>query len=286
MAVRDIRSIVDSLRYHTNAKLNAVGLVLSTVDSLRRRLLPTVTSGNSSPQDAAFGAHGRFQKPVPISEMIFRHLAHEIVQGSMRPGERLTETKLCEEFNCSRSPLREAIRMLAAQGLVKIEPRRGARVVALSEKDVTDLYRLRSVLEGLAVRLAAESGTDEQFDELAALNVQMAEAVKQAEYGDYFDFNTAFHQRIAEAGGNNHVAMVQQTIAARSLAPLFQFGSSKQRLLTSVDDHEAILDALRQRDGDRAERIMRDHLNHAGEEAEQLIRSHAGPEPADTVDAD
>lgn len=237
-----------------------------------------MTSGNSSAQDAAFGARDVYQKPLPISEMIFRHLAREIVQGSMRPGERLTETKLCEEFNCSRSPLREAIRMLAAQGLVKIEARRGARVVALSEKDVTDLYRVRSVLEGLAVRLAAESGTDAQFDELEALNVQMADAVKREDYGDYFDFNTAFHQKVAEAGGNNHVATIQRTIAARSLAPLFQFGSSEERLLRSVRDHEAILEALRKRDGDRAEGAMRDHIDLAAAEAEQLIHSHAEAE--------
>ena len=235
-------------------------------------LPPAATSLNVRGQP---GRDREYEKPLPISEMVFRHLAREIVQGVLLPGQRLTETALCETYNCSRSPLREAIRMLAADGLVIREPRRGVRVVALSEKDVSDLYRLRETIEGLAVRLAAENGTDTEFTGLADLNEEMASAVAQGDSGAYFALNSTFHHTIAQIGGNRHVAAIQQSIAAQSLSPLFRFGTSTRHLLNSLDDHAGILDALMRRDPQGAEDRMRAHIGTACLEAGELIRNNA-----------
>jgi DNA-binding GntR family transcriptional regulator len=256
---------------------------VSIVDTLGYPVSALSHEDNNPARDA-FGSRDGYQKPLPISEMIFRHIAREIVQGSMRPGERLTETRLCEEFKCSRSPLREAIRMLAADGLVLIEPRRGARVVALSERDLSDLYRVRGVIEGLAVQLAAQKGTNAEFAQLTALNEQMLSAISRGDIGEYFALNASFHHAIAQAGENRHVATIQQSVAARSLSPLFQFGnSSPAHFLRSVDDHSGILEALKQRDGELAEERMRAHLDAACREAEDLIRKNVGANgpPAD-----
>ena len=120
-----------------------------------------------------------FVSPIPISEAIFRHLGQEIIHGRLAPGERLLETKLCGELGCSRSPLREALRMLAAENLVTIEPRRGARVAHLTRKGIADLFEVRIELEALAARLAAERGSPEELAALERLNEGMAATVAE-----------------------------------------------------------------------------------------------------------
>jgi DNA-binding GntR family transcriptional regulator len=215
---------------------------------------------------------GGFETPPPLSEAIFRHLAREIVEGRMAPGQRLTEVQLCERFGCSRSPLREAIRMLAAESLVTLEPRRGARVARLSVKAVSDLFEVRVALECLAVRLAADARTSEQLLRLEALNAAMSEAVGAGDAKAYFALNTKFHRNIAEIGGNGYLVSLQRSAADRSFLPLFMFLSDPRHLEDAVEGHAAILSAVDARDGQAAHERMRSHILAARQEAERLVR--------------
>jgi DNA-binding GntR family transcriptional regulator len=221
---------------------------------------------------------GAFDTPVSIAEAIHRHLANEIVRGVIRPGDRLIETQLCERFGCSRSPLREALRMLSADGLVTIEPRRGARVVPLSAAAVSDLFQVRVLLEGLAARLAAERRTPAQLAELERLDAAMQQAVLQHEKRQYFDLNAKFHQRIATIAGNEYLAPLHRAAADRSFLPLFLFLSGPQHLERAATEHAGILDALRKGDGEAADALMRDHIAHAAGEAQRLIEERMSEE--------
>jgi DNA-binding GntR family transcriptional regulator len=223
---------------------------------------------------------GAFETPLPLSAAIFQHIGRAIVEGRLRPNQRLVEMQLCQEFGCSRSPLREAIRMLAAEGLVTLTPRRGARVADLSPKTLRDVFEVRLLLEGLSARLAAEHRSDREVAELKSMNTAMRRAVVTGDLNLFFALNTAFHQAIARIGGNTYLAALQETAANRSFLPLFMFLSDAQHLSAAVDAHDAILRAIEERDPAAAEQGMLQHISEIQREAERLVESRHGSEDA------
>jgi DNA-binding GntR family transcriptional regulator len=214
-----------------------------------------------------------FEAPLALSEAIFRHIGQAIVEGSIPPNQRLVETQLCAQFGCSRSPLREAIRMLAAEGLVTITPRRGARVVQLTPKTLRDVFEVRVLLEGLAARLAAENRSDGDLAELKSLSASMRAAVEGGPETRFFTLNNSFHRAIARIGANDYLASLQETAANRTFLPLFLFLSDKNHLATAVEAHEEIVGAIERRDGAESERAMSRHVRQIQTEAERLVAS-------------
>lgn len=212
-----------------------------------------------------------FVSPIPISEAIFRHLGQQIIQGHLAPGERLLETKLCEELGCSRSPLREAFRMLAAENLVTIEPRRGARVAHLTEKGIANLFEVRIELEALSVGLAAERAGEDDLAVLEQLNAEMAATTENRDPAAYFAHNTQFHLAIARAADNEYLETLIRSANDRSFLSLFRTLSRPENIVSSVAKHAELIAALRAGDGALAERHMREHIAAAREEALQLI---------------
>jgi DNA-binding GntR family transcriptional regulator len=221
-----------------------------------------------------------FQAPLPLSDAIFRHIGRAIVEGRLRPNTRLVEKQLCTQFGCSRSPLREAIRMLAAEGLVTITPRRGARVVALTPKTLRDVFEVRVLLEGLAARLAAEHRTDDDLAQLHALSTAMREVIGSDSESRFFTLNHTFHESLARIGGNEYLASLQETAANRTFLPLFLFLSDSKHLAKAVEAHEKIVAAIERRDGAGAEVEMSRHLRQIQEEAERLVAEQFGSIPA------
>jgi DNA-binding GntR family transcriptional regulator len=219
---------------------------------------------------------GPFETPLPLSAAIFQHIGRAIVEGRLRPNQRLVEMQLCEEFGCSRSPLREAIRMLAAEGLVTLTPRRGARVADLTPKTLRDVFEVRLLLEGLAARLAAEHRSQREVAELKAMNASMRRAVATGDLNLFFALNTAFHQAVARIGGNTYLAALQETAANRSFLPLFMFLSDARHLSAAVEAHETILRAIEQSDPAAAECAMLGHIREIQREAEWLVESRMG----------
>jgi DNA-binding GntR family transcriptional regulator len=213
----------------------------------------------------------RFEAPLPLSELIFRHIGRSIVEGTLRPNQRLVETQLCADYGCSRSPLREAIRMLAAEGLVTITPRKGARVAALTPKALRDVFEVRVMLEGLAARLAAEHRSEEDLVELEGLSARMREAVNSGDPNRFFALNNTFHEALARIGGNSYLASLQETAANRTFLPLFLFLSDAQHLRAAVAAHEEIVAAIRQADSLDAEQCMWRHIRQIQHEAEKLV---------------
>jgi DNA-binding GntR family transcriptional regulator len=208
-----------------------------------------------------------------LAEAVLRHLSRDIVEGRLRPGMHLVETQLCEELGVSRSPLREAIHRLAAEGLVEILPRKGAYVATLTHQDVADVFAVRAQLERLTARLAAERATEADVMELERLNRQCVSAVQRGDVNGFFKANDAFHAEVARLASNAYLAQLRHAAAQRTYRPLFLYLSNTAHLDRSNRDHEALIEAIGRGDGAAADRLMAAHLRSAEREALRLLRS-------------
>lgn len=188
-------------------------------------------------------------------------LLDEIWSGKLPSGTRLTETDIAKRLNISRTPVREAIRRLEADGLVSHIPRSGAVVRQLTYPEVMELYEMRWVLEGTAARLAARGAAIVEIDELDAINVEMADAIGNSVR--LFDLNRQFHNTLIAAARNRYlvrsVRAIDTTLSILGPSTLEQ----ADRARAAVAEHCAVVEALRQRDSSAAENRMRAHIDAA-----------------------
>lgn len=190
----------------------------------------------------------RFRRPGNSVERVRRHLARQIIQGGLRPGARLVEQEICRRVGLSRSPVREALRLLAAEGLVELHARRGARVRQISRKEVEDLFQVFEELEVLASRLAASRLTAGAVIRLAALLGRMRQAARRGNVRQYFRLNAALHEIIYRAGGNEKLAQLLLNLGQQVTRLRYLALSTPGRLARSVAEHQALLAALREGD--------------------------------------
>lgn len=212
-----------------------------------------------------------FRIPSRSSDAVVDHLGRAIAEGRLIAGSRLVETELAAALGVSRTPVREAISILAAEGLVTISPRRGARVADLTPKSVSDVFTVRAALEGLGARLAIGHCSRSDAAKLRTLNESMRRDVKENQGKLFFDLNEQFHRGVATLAGNEYLASLQQTAATRSFRPLFLNLSNLDHFAASVDDHAALLEALLHRDAEAADRVMQAHILAAQQEALRLV---------------
>jgi len=214
----------------------------------------------------------------PQGSQTYRALIEEIRTGRLRPGDRLRETELADRLGVSRTPVREAIRQLEADGLVAHAPRQGATVRKLDYAEVMELYEMRAVLEGTAARLAAHAALDIEIEELASVNAALAKT-RSAE--EAFRLNRSFHAALLDAAKNRflHKSMSSLSKALMILGPTTL--SETERFASAVQEHEAVLEALKARDGMAAEQRMRAHI-----EASQRVRIRALREAATEGDGE
>lgn len=147
----------------------------------------------------------------PLREIVYEELRNLILTGKIRPGTRMMEIELAEDMGVSRTPIREAIRKLEKEGLVVIEPRRGAYASEISLKDMEDILEVRANLEGLAAYLAAERMTSAEKEALREVSQKFGQAVTDGNMADMIAYDTKFHHMIVESSRNNHlIHMVEQ----------------------------------------------------------------------------
>ena len=191
----------------------------------------------------------------------YDRLITEIRSGTLRPGDRLTETDLAARLGISRTPVREAIRALEADGLVDHQPRVGARIRRLDYAEITELYEMRAVLEGTAARFAARAAYDSEIAELALINEEMR--ARQTDPEALYHANRQFHGVLLTAARNRFlirsVASLQKTLLILGPSTM----EETDRAQAALGEHEAILAALRAHDGDAAEGAMRAHIEAA-----------------------
>lgn len=205
----------------------------------------------------------RLDNYKPLRELVFDSLREAIIQGHLKPGERLMEMQLAEEMGVSRTPVREAIRKLELEGFVVMIPRKGAYVSSISVKDIVDVFEVRAALEGLAAGLAAERITDEELDKLERLLVRITEISDKDELEDVVDIDTEFHDLIYRACRNER--LVQIITHLREQIQRFRTTSLAQpgRLRDALSEHRLIVEAISDRNIETAQALAREHIDNA-----------------------
>ena len=201
-----------------------------------------------------------------LSTRVFEALQDAIVTGDLEPGAKLREPELAKRFGTSRGPLRDALRRLESRRLVINTPNAGARVVALSRQQLVELYLVREALEGMTSRLAAANMSDTEIQELAALLKRHEQEIQRRDGAEYFkqEGDLDFHFRIA-VGSRNELLRISLCEDHYQLMRLYRYKFSNRigRPAIALAEHQMILDAIRDRDGELAEILMRRHIRNA-----------------------
>jgi DNA-binding GntR family transcriptional regulator len=203
------------------------------------------------------GLEGEFGGEL-LSTTVKRLLLDRILSGEYQPGERIVELRLAKELGLSQSPVREALRDLAAVGIVTIHPRRGARVRLPTAKELTDVSVVRSELDALAARLAVETMSAETLQELHGLLGEMTAAAQASDFRKLASADAQFHATIATASGNSAVTRVFDQLEpfARTF---ITFSLPNVDVSSILAEHTEIMNALEDRDAERAGAAARDH---------------------------
>jgi len=192
-----------------------------------------------------------------------------LLEGEIPPGTRIPERELCERLKISRTPLREALKVLAAEGLVQLLPNRGSRAAKLTDKDMRDLFEVCQGLEALAGELACERISDDEIAEVAAAHTAMAQHYRNGDLISYYRCNRAIHEAIVAAAGNPVLSGLYESVTARIRRARYVTPMTPPRWALALQEHEAILNALRRRDGVGLSHILRTHLRHKRDEVMQ-----------------
>lgn len=185
-----------------------------------------------------------------------------IGSGRLAPGARIPERELCELFGISRTPLREALKVLASEGLVEITPNRGARVVKLDRADIEAMFEVMGALEALAGELACRNIGRGDLAEIRALHFEMIVHYERGELERYFELNRRIHEALVRASRNPVLAQVYEGLASRVQRARYLANMNAERWAQAVGEHEHMLEALTARDGERLSRLLRTHLDN------------------------
>jgi DNA-binding GntR family transcriptional regulator len=203
--------------------------------------------------------------PRALYEEVAELLRQRIFSRELEPGSWIDELKLAEEYGISRTPLREALKVLAAEGLVTMKVRRGAYVTEVSDKDLTDVYHLLALLESDGAGVVAERASAEQLDELRSLHAELEAAVRNRER--FFTINERFHLRLLEIADNRW--RLQMVSDLRKVMKLNRHNSLLKtgRINDSLAEHRAVMEALLARDGALTRERMHQHFQNGLEAA-------------------
>lgn len=207
---------------------------------------------------------------------VVQHLRNAIVTGQIRPGDRIVERHLCAQLNISRTPIREALKLLELDGLVAISRNRGAEVTAFTPDEAIRLFDVISVLEGLAARRTAETAPADVLARLEDLHGRMVFHYNRSQIDPYFEINSAVHDLVVEACGNPELAATHARLMLRARRGRYMAIMSPDRWRQSVNEHEALMTALRARDPGASAAAWTAHLNHTGETLARVLAEGMG----------
>jgi DNA-binding GntR family transcriptional regulator len=213
--------------------------------------------------------------PIPraaLHEQVAHRLRHMLVEGRILPGAKLNERELSELLNVSRTPLREAIKMLAAEGLVELLPNRGAIAVSLTEADVLNTFEVMAGLEAQSGELAAERITPQELAEIQAMHFEMLAAYTRRDLSAYYTLNARIHNAINDAAKNPVLAQVYTQVNARLQALRFRSNQDGEKWSRAVKEHEKMIEALAAHDGAAMRDILLAHLRNKRDVVLELLR--------------
>lgn len=195
-----------------------------------------------------------------LHDQVANRIRDLIIEGHLEPGSRIDETRLIERLGVSRTPFREALRTLAAEGLIVIRPSRGATVRKLSPEEVHSMLEVLGSLETLAGRLVCERASDAEIASLLRLHDRMIALYGKRDRLPYYKLNQEFHTRLSALSGNPTLREFQSNIQGRLKRIRFIGNAREEAWAGAVAEHEEMAEALRARDGDRLGTAMATHL--------------------------
>jgi DNA-binding GntR family transcriptional regulator len=227
-------------------------------------LTPSPTSPVEATQDRQ-GSEVITATPIrrrPLHDEALERLRDMIVEGRLAAGEWISESDLCRQLQISRTPLREALKVLASESLVELVPRRGARVAQPSTREIVDLFEATSGIEGMAAELAAVRILAPDLEELRRLQARIEQQYLAKNRIEYFHHNHELHVAIVRFSRNSAIVEIHARLIARLRRSRYQAILSEARWRASVQEHTEILAALEDHDAERAGDLMRKHVAH------------------------
>jgi DNA-binding GntR family transcriptional regulator len=209
---------------------------------------------------------------LPLRDVVFKTLREAILRGELKPGERLMELQLASKLGVSRTPIREAIRMLEQEGLAVTIPRRGAEVARMTLKDMEDVLEIREALDELAVQVACTRITQEQLDRLRKVKEEFELCTRGSDVKKIAQADVAFHDVIYEATGNPKLVSMLSNLREQIYRYRVEYLKDSRNYPVLIREHETILEALRLRDKEQATAAMQEHVANQAAAVKEIIQ--------------
>lgn len=220
------------------------------------------------------------QNHRPLREIVYEELKRQILIGEIAPGTRMMEVELADDMGVSRTPVREAIRKLEKEGLVTIEPRRGAYASDISIKDMVDVMEVRQDLEGMAAGLAAIKATDEEKEELRRATEAYKAAVESGNIQEIIKWDEAFHKKIVSCSGNKTLIQLVSQVQELALRFRYIYYDDFSRFEGQPMEHKEIVEAILSNDAEKARKAADEHISRLKEfiikEGESVFHGNHG----------
>ena len=209
---------------------------------------------------------------LPLRDVVFNTLREAILKGDLKPGERLMELQLASKLGVSRTPIREAIRMMEQEGLAVTTPRKGAEVAKMTLKDMEDVLEIRDALDELAVRIACQKITDEQLKQLEDVKELFEKNTQTNNVKNIAEADVSLHDVIYEATGNPKLVTLLNNLREQVYRYRVEYIKDPKNYPTLIAEHEAILDSLKNRDVKNAVEAMHVHVANQAEAVKMVIQ--------------
>ena len=232
----------------------------------------TRTSTAAIPTKSARSTARKLPERVALHEQARDRLRSLIVRGDLAPGVAILETQLSEELGISRTPLREALKLLAAEGLLELRSNRSAQIAPLRPAEIDEIFEVISAIEGIAAQLAASRMTNQELRRLSQLQDRMEAHHDEGRLDEYFKINQEIHSFIIASAKNAVLKSTHDTLLARAERARYFALSSRSRWDESVHEHRQILKALEKRDGAAAARALTQHVLRTGRAVNEELR--------------
>ena len=211
---------------------------------------------------------------LPLRDVVFNTLRDAILTGKLVPGERLMENQLAEKLGVSRTPVREALRMLELENLVELVPRKGAQVLDMSEKDIVNILEVRSALEGLATSVACKKMSKEDLQQLKNMEVDFEKAVAENDVEHFVDIDEDFHDLIFAATENDKLISIFRNLRIQLYRyRMAQAKNNETSMSTIVAHHRSIIRAIENHDAEEGASIAQGHIKYQTESILRFVRN-------------
>ncbi len=211
---------------------------------------------------------------LPLRDEVFFTLRDRILKGELSPGDRLMEIPLAEKLGVSRTPVREAIRLLEREGLAITIPRRGAQVARMTEKDLSDVLEVREALDELAAEKACKNMNDEIIEKLSAAIDEFKRAARSDDIKVIVEADEAFHHIIYEAADNPRLLSIVDNLKEQMYRFRFEYIRGEESYDTLISEHLSIIEGLKKKDVDFVKKMMHTHLQNQIEAVRQIIKNY------------